>query len=128
MPRPTHFEIHAQDPARAIAFYEGLFGWTFTPFGPPGQYWFVKTGDGGPGIDGGLLPRRGAAPKGGEPVIAWVCTCDVDDVDAYVAKALEMNGEVGVHKMAIPGVGWLAYVHDTEGNIIGLMQPDEAAA
>jgi predicted enzyme related to lactoylglutathione lyase len=27
MPRPIHFEIHTENPERAIAFYEGLFGW-----------------------------------------------------------------------------------------------------
>ena len=29
MPRPIHFEIHADDPDRAVAFYKGLFGWEF---------------------------------------------------------------------------------------------------
>ncbi len=30
MPRPIHFEIHAADPQRAIAFYAALFGWGFS--------------------------------------------------------------------------------------------------
>jgi predicted enzyme related to lactoylglutathione lyase len=30
--------------------------------------------------------------------------------------------------MPIPGMGWLAYVKDTEGNIFGMMQSDPAAA
>jgi uncharacterized protein len=29
--------------------------------------------------------------------------------------------------MAVPGIGWLAYVTDTEGNIFGMIQPDTAA-
>jgi hypothetical protein len=29
--------------------------------------------------------------------------------------------------MPIPGVGWLAYAKDTEGNIFGMMQRDPAA-
>jgi predicted enzyme related to lactoylglutathione lyase len=32
-----------------------------------------------------------------------------------------------VPRMAIPGVGWLAYANDSEGNIFGMMQPDTAA-
>ena len=32
-----------------------------------------------------------------------------------------------VPKMAIPAVRWLAYAHDTEGNIFGIMQFDPAA-
>ncbi len=70
MPRPIHFEIHAADPQRAIAFYQKLFGWQFTAWEGPMPYWVIKTGD-GPGIDGGLLPRRGGlTPEA--PVIAYV--------------------------------------------------------
>jgi hypothetical protein len=29
--------------------------------------------------------------------------------------------------MAIPGVGWLCYYKDTEGNIFGMMQSDPSA-
>ncbi len=35
---------------------------------------------------------------------------------------------VALPKMAVPGVGWLAYCKDTEGNIFGFMQSDETAA
>ena len=57
-----------------------------------------------------------------------MCTVDVDDVDAFVAKAEAEGGSVALPKMAIPGVGWLAYVKDNDGNILGLMQADQAAA
>ena len=30
-------------------------------------------------------------------------------------------------KSPVPGVGWLAYCTDTEGNIFGMLQPDENA-
>ncbi len=126
MPRPVHFEIHADDMDRAQAFYEALFGWTFRSWGDE-AYRLVLTGE-GPGIDGGMVRRRGAPPVGGEPLGSWVCTVDVDDVDAYVARAQAQSGQVAVPKMAVPGVGWLAYVKDTEGNILGLMQADAAAA
>ena len=71
MPRVIHFEIHAADPARAQAFYEALFGWQFKGWAPPGQpvgYWLISTGE-GPGIDGGMLPRHGAPPAEGQPVV-----------------------------------------------------------
>ena len=32
MPRPIHFEIHAENPERAQRFYRELFGWTFQGF------------------------------------------------------------------------------------------------
>jgi predicted enzyme related to lactoylglutathione lyase len=125
MPRPIHFEIHADDPDRAQRFYEKLFGWTFA--GVPGSsFRLIRTGE-GPGIDGGLMQRRGPPPTGGEPLNSWVCTVDVDDVDAAVARAEAEGGALALPKMAIPGVGWLAYVKDSEGNIVGMMQIDAAA-
>jgi len=127
MPRPIHFEIHAADLDRAQRFYETLFGWTFKPWGGD-SYRIIATGAQGPGIDGGMFRRQGDSPRGGEPVTSWVCTVDVDDVDAYVAKAEAAGGSLAVAKMAVPGVGWLAYVKDTEGNIFGMMQEDRAAA
>lgn len=52
---------------------------------------------------------------------------DVADVEATVARAVELGGVVAVPKMPIPGVGWLAYVKDADGNLLGLMQPQVAA-
>ena len=126
MPRPIHFEIHAADPERAIAFYQKLFGWQFTAWEGPMPYWVIKTGD-GPGIDGGILPRKGTI-SADAPVIAYVCTIDVAQLDDSVAKALELGGEMALPKQAIPGIGWLAYLKDPEGNIFGMMQNDPAAA
>ena len=33
MGRVVHFEIHADDPERAVGFYTGVFGWTVNRFG-----------------------------------------------------------------------------------------------
>jgi hypothetical protein len=128
MSRPIHFEIHAADPARAIGFYEKLFGWSFTKWEGPMPYWVVKTGeDGTPGINGGLMPRQGPPPPNDCPVIAYVCTVDVENLDEAVSKASGLGAATALPKMAIPGVGWLAYMKDTEGNIFGMMQNDPAA-
>jgi uncharacterized protein len=129
MPRPVHFEIHADNPERAIAFYEKVLGWSFKKFeGGPMPYWLVHTGaDTEPGINGGLHPRIGAQPVPEQAVTGYVCTVGVDNVDAYVKKVTAAGGTICVPKMPIRGVGWLAYAQDTEKNIFGLMQPDEKA-
>jgi len=128
MPRPVHFEVHAQDLDRAQKFYESVLDWQFQVWGD-GAYRLITTGpDDRPGINGGMVARRGAGGNDDTPVIAWVCTVAVDDVDAYVAKALANGGSEALPKMAVPGVGWLAYAKDTEGNIFGLMQNDPSAA
>jgi predicted enzyme related to lactoylglutathione lyase len=44
-----------------------------------------------------------------------------------VAAATKAGGQVAVPKMAVPGVGWLAYCTDPEGHIFGMMQSDTSA-
>ncbi|HEX2270438.1 MAG TPA: VOC family protein [Pyrinomonadaceae bacterium] len=126
MPRVVHFEIHAADPERAVNFYRSLFDWQFQKWEGPMDYWVVTTGpDDQPGINGGLIRRQGEID--GQAVIAYVCTVDVADVDASANAATSNGGQVVVPKMPIPGVGWLVYCKDTEGNIFGMMQADANA-
>jgi predicted enzyme related to lactoylglutathione lyase len=127
MPRVVHFEIHAGDPERAITFYEKLFGWSFQKWEGPMPYWLIITGPNDkPGINGGLVPRRGEID--GQAVIAYVCTVDVESLDSSIATAEANGGSIALPKMPVPGVGWLAYCKDTEGNIFGMMQADPNAS
>jgi predicted enzyme related to lactoylglutathione lyase len=125
MPRPVHFEIHASDPTGLVGFYADVFGWTITHI-PSLNYWTIDTGT-GEGINGGLMRRHGPAPAAGSPVNAFVCSLGIDDVDASVARALVAGGTLALAKMTIPGVGYVAYVKDPDGNILGLHQADRAA-
>jgi len=127
MSRPVHFEIHADDPGRARAFYERVFGWGFQQWGD-NPYWLVSTGSDGPGIDGGLLPREGPPPADDAPVSSFVITMDAADLDKTIAAIEEAGGRIVVPKQAVPRLGWLAYGKDTEGNIFGVLQNDESAA
>lgn len=61
-------------------------------------------------------------------MIAYVCTVDTVSVDDSVKRVEAGGGSIALPKMAIPGVGWLAYCKDTEGNIFGMMQADPKAA
>lgn len=118
MPRPMHFEIPAENPERAMKFYEGAFGWKFQRWEGPMDYWMILTGDDAePGINGGLMPRR-------DPAQPCVNTVAVPDIDATLAAVGGLGGTVVVPKMPVPGVGWLAYCKDTEGHIFGVMQGD----
>jgi predicted enzyme related to lactoylglutathione lyase len=121
MSRIVHFEIPADNPERATAFYAKALGWEFQKFPGEMPYWLVRTGaEGKPGIDGGLLQRRG---PGQTPMVI----AGVDNIDAAVAKVEKAGGENVVPKMPIPGVGWCAYFKDTEGNIFGIFQDDTNA-
>ena len=121
MPRPVHFEIPAENPDRAMQFYSSVFGWKFNKWDGPMDYWVISTGQPGePGIDGGLMPRR-------DPNQPCVNTISIANLDQS-RQAIEKGGGVCVvPKMAVPGVGWLAYCKDTEGHIFGIMQMDASA-
>ena len=54
-------------------------------------------------------------------------TIDVASCDEFARKVETAGGKVAVPKMAIPGVGWLAYCTDPEGNTFGIMQSDPKA-
>ncbi|MES2130170.1 MAG: VOC family protein [Pseudomonadota bacterium] len=124
MSRAVHFEIQASDPPALIDFYQSLFGWSFNKW-EGGDYWLIHTGpDDRPGINGGLLPRRGPPAPDGVGVNAFVITVDVADIDAMLAKVAAL---VCVPKMPVPGIGWLAYAKDPDGNIFGMMQADTEA-
>lgn len=126
MNRVIYFEVHAEDPQRAMKFYSNVFGWEFSKWPGPEEYWLVKTGPPEEvGIDGGLMKRRGDID--GNAVIAYVCTAQVVSLEETVSKVLSHGGVNVVPGMPISGVGWLAYCKDTEGNIFGIMQNDPAA-
>ncbi|MGV3724492.1 MAG: VOC family protein [Actinomycetota bacterium] len=123
MPRVVHFEIHADDPVRAVEFYSKVFGWVFQKWDGPLDYWMITTGEpDAPGVNGGLVKRMGPPPQEGQAVNAYPCTIDVSSVDAYCESVTANGGSIALPKMPIPGIGWLAYGKDTEGNIFGMMQ------
>lgn len=120
MPRVVHFELPADDPERAAAFYAEVFGWEVTRWRGREDYWEIRTGAGGEGIDGGLR-RRGA------PVQSTVTTLEVASVDKATAKVVEQGGRVVMPRVSVPGAGYLAYCEDTEGNVFGVLEPARPA-
>lgn len=130
MPRVVHFEIHAADPERARLFYEHVFGWEPQQWADQ-PYWLIGTGGengASRGIDGAMLLRQGPEPAPGAPVNAFVCTVAVDDLDETLDRAMDAGGAMVMPRHAVPGIGYVASVQDTEGNRLGLLQPDDGAA
>jgi hypothetical protein len=122
MGRVVHFEIHADELDRAEAFYTSVFGWEVHRFDGPVDYRLLNTGPKSKtGIDGALTERR--HPVGGEDVIAYVCTIEVDDIAATEQNVVAAGGEQVVDRHEIPEVGQLSYFKDTEGNVFGALQP-----
>ncbi|MBB5832889.1 VOC family protein [Brachybacterium aquaticum] len=128
--RPVHFEIQAEDPARAVAFYSEVFGWRSEDWsGFAGMPYFgITTGTSGAGIDGAIMGRPGGTnAEVGGPVMGAVITMGVADYDAVAAKILAAGGTEALPKYALPGMAWQGYFHDTENNVFGIHQPDPEA-
>jgi predicted enzyme related to lactoylglutathione lyase len=126
MPAPGYFEIHADDIARARKFYGEVFGWSFKKFdGSDTEYWHIETHEPG-AMRGGLLGRPGTCTPGQAPN-AYVVTLGVPSIDDYLRKATAAGAIIALAKWAIPGIGWQAYLIDTEKNIFGLHQGDPNA-
>jgi predicted enzyme related to lactoylglutathione lyase len=116
----SFFSIHADDVDRARQFYEGVFQWSFEPWGPPGFY-LIHTGDDpNPGILGALQKRR--EPLTGTGMRGFECSISVDDIDETIRAVQARGGNIAMAKFHIPTVGTGCYFHDTEGNLAGAMQ------
>lgn len=121
MSRVIHFELPADNPDRAVSFYKNVFGWQIQKWQGPTDYWLVSTGpDTQPGINGGLLRRQ-------QPGAGTCNTIGVSSLDDSLASVAKNGGKTVVPRMAIPGIGHLAYCTDTEGNVFGILQPDANA-
>jgi hypothetical protein len=119
MARVVHFEIPVDDPERARKFYANVFGWDIGSWGGPADYWIASTGPRDePGIDGALTRRSST----------WApLHVHVTSLDETVRKLQEAGGKVMAPKASIPGVGFVAYCRDSEGNVLGVFEANPGA-
>lgn len=120
MPKVIHFEIPAVDAERAVKFYESAFGWKFDKYGQMDYYLATAGDDKEPGINGAITIK-------GALTTATTNTIGVASFEDAVKKIVAAGGEVLMPKTAVPGIGYMAYCKDTEGNIFGIMQSDPNA-
>ena len=113
-----HFEIPIDEGDRAVAFYGRAFGWQMNREGPL-DYWTTAGGE-GEGIDGALAKRDPQAP-------GLTFYISVDDIDESLAAIAAAGGRPLTDRLPIPTVGWTAFFIDSEGNRLGLFQPDPSA-
>lgn len=125
----AYFEIPADDIERAKKFYMEVFGWDIRGMpleGVPPGYQVVMTGK--PvnvksqdyemsQLNGGGMTKR-LFP--GQPITSYV---QVDDIDAMLEKVKLGGGRQHGDKIKIPNIGTIAFINDTEGNVLGLWQP-----
>ncbi len=125
MPHLAHFAINADDVERAKTFYERVFGWKFSAWGPP-TFYQIETGDPATQpVRASLQGRRDLVP--GQPTLGFECTIGVTSIDETAKKVAAAGGTVALPKSIIVGVGALMFFRDTEGNVFGAIQFDERA-
>ena len=126
----VHFEIYVDDMERAKKFYTEVLGWAFnyikemdyTLVYPGGK---ITDGPAEVGVNGGMLLRNAPAPADSKASPnAFVCTVSVEDIDGVIEKVTTNGGRIDLLAYNVPGVGRLAYVRDSEMNLLGLLKPD----
>lgn len=122
----SFFAINADDVPRARQFYTAVFNWRFEPWGPPGFY-LIATGGEAEGVthSGGLQERRELVP--GQKMIGFECTVSVENIDHAIRAVQANGGRLVAPKFHIPTVGTVAYIADTEGNVVGISQRETPA-
>ena len=111
----VHFELPAQDSARAKSFWSSLFGWKFREWDGPVEYSMLDGNEPG----GAIYPAQGGE-KG--PVVYF----STGDIARSIARVRELGGSAE-DRQPIPTIGWFARCTDTEGNDFSPFQGDESA-
>ncbi|GJM23390.1 MAG: glyoxalase [Planctomycetota bacterium] len=116
-------ELMTTDTAGAKAFYTKLFGWEIqdTDMGEMGTYTMWMKGDKHTGGCMQLPPEAGEAPP------HWMNYVNVIDVNASLAKAMELGATTVVPVMPIPEVGQFTMIADPTGAHVCLFQHDPVA-
>ena len=120
----VHFEIPADDTARAQKFYSEIFGWKIQKAPMPGvEYYIVHTVE----TDEQNMPKAAGAINGGmmkrqAPGETPVIVINVVSLDETLEKIEQAGGKIVVPKMQVGDMGLYARVADTEGNIVGVWQ------
>ncbi len=124
----VHFEMPAEDRKRMAGFYTSAFGWQTRQLGEEmGNYVLVTTSETGengmpkkPGmINGGFFQKTDDKMSHSPSVVI-----SVDDLGESMKKVRDGGGKVLAEPAEIPGVGKYVSFIDTEGNRVGMLQPN----
>ncbi len=111
------FEIYVQEMDRAREFYEKTFQVTLERLeGPNLEMWVFPMRPTDHGCSGALVKMEGKDSGSGGTIIYFTC----EDCAVEAARAGENGGQIQREKFSIGPYGFIAFVIDTEGNLIGL--------
>ena len=111
------FEIYVQDMDRAKTFYAKTLEVTFEKLESPGaELWAFPMNMDAPGAAGSLVKMEGKDSGSGGTIIYFSCA----DCAVEAGRAAQHGGKVVKEKFSIGEYGFIAFIQDTEGNMIGL--------
>jgi len=118
---PCWVDTSQPDPASAVDFYSGLFGWEFAdvaPEGSPGPYFMARLG-------GRDVAAVGPKQEGGPPAAVWNTYVWVDSADEATEKVRAAGGTVASEPFDVSDAGRMAVFADTEGAVFCVWEPRE---
>lgn len=123
----VHFEMPAKDKERVAKFYSEAFGWQMNILGPEmGNYILAGTTP----VDQNQMALNPGAINGGffeykddELNRAPHVVIQVENLDESIELVKKNGGEIKTDKMEIQGIGTYVSFKDSEGNIVGMLQP-----
>ena len=122
MEMPKHGEICWNElatthPDTCKAFYSELFGWEYKESGSTEMEYTEMSLANGKQFGGMYKPPKDM--EGVQP--HWMSYVSVDDIDASLAKAAEIGGNIVVPATDIPGTGRFGVITDPTGAAIAMI-------
>lgn len=123
MSKVVHFEIPADDLARAKKFYQNAFGWQLDD--QPGmEYVLAKTVE---TDEKKMMPKEAGAINGGmmkrnDMVEGPSFAINVENIDEAMQDVRKAGGIMLTVKMPVGDMGLMAYFKDSEDNVLSLWQ------
>jgi hypothetical protein len=122
MPNPfDYMQFISTDQGRAKEFYSSLFDWRTedTPIGNDMVQTVIRQPD---GPWGGIMPSTNPnAPS------MWHVYVQVVNMDETLLKTVQLGGQIIVPKTPVAGSGYIAFIQDPTGAMLGVTQRDEIA-
>ena len=118
---PCWIDTSQPDPASAVDFYSGLFGWEFEDVMPPeseAKYFIAR-------LHGGDVAAVGSIPESAPSAAMWNTYIWVESADETASKVREAGGGVVMEPFDVMDAGRMAVFTDPEGAAFCVWQAKE---
>ncbi|GAA1957289.1 VOC family protein [Kitasatospora viridis] len=111
---PCWVDLTCTDIGKAMAFYQGLFGWEYTDTGEAGGHYRLAS------MRGTRVAGLSPEPTASHP--QWTTYLAADDADAVAERVRDSGGEVLLGPLDVLDQGRMAMAQDPAGALFGIWQ------